>query len=96
MVRVRIKKIIWNDEVIEHIKKHSLTKTEVEEVIKSDVYINEGHSGRKKYTSRMGARIITVIGTIDINKLQIVTARDASSDERQEYYEYEENKKRKI
>jgi len=93
MVRVRIQKIIWDKYNTEHIKKHGVTVEEVEKIIRSDVHIKEGYSGKKILISRVGSRLLAVVGTMKVNKIYVVTARDASSKERQEFYEYEESKK---
>ena len=93
MVIIRIQKIIWDKYNTEHIKKHGVTIDEAESVIKSDVFIKEGHSGKKILIKKVRQRILAVIGTIKTNKIYVVTARDASSKERQDYYEYKKNKK---
>lgn len=92
MVKVRIQKIIWDKYNTEHIKKHGVTVEEVEKVIASDVNISEGHSGKKILVSRIELRLLAVIGSMKGNKIYIVTARDASKEERQKFYEYEQNK----
>ena len=92
MTVVRIQKIIWNKYNAEHIKKHNVSVEEVEKLINEDVLIKEGHSGKKIYIGKVGTRLLSVIGNIDVNKLYIVTARDASGKERQDFYEYEKSK----
>lgn len=93
MVTVRIQKIIWDKYNTEHIKKHDVTVEEVGNIIKSDVFIKEGYLGKKILIGRVGSRLLAVIGTIKINRIYVVTARDASPKERLDYYEYEKNKK---
>lgn len=93
MVVVRIQKIIWDKHNTKHIKKHCVSIEEIETIIKADVFIKEGYSGKKLLIGRVGSRILTVIGTMKINKIYVVTARDASFKERHDFYEYEKNKK---
>lgn len=93
MTVIRIQKIIWDRFNTEHIKKHNVSIEEVEDVIRSDTNIKEGYSGKKIYTSRVGSRLLSVIGIIKGNKFYTVTARDASKKEREDYYNYEKDKK---
>lgn len=92
MVIVRIQKIIWTEEIISHIKKHNVTVKEAEEVITSDSYVLEGHSGKKILVSRVGSRILSVVTEMTGNKLKVKTARDSDKHERQGYYEFEKSK----
>lgn len=91
MARVRIQKIFWGN-TEEHFKKHEVTLKEAENVISSDAYIVEGHSGRKILINRVGKRIIAVAVRMVGNKLYVATARDASEKERKGFYDYEKNK----
>ena len=96
MVKLRFQKIIWNEYVKKHIKKHGVSIEEVEEVIRSDVLIKERYSGRKILAQRIGTRLLAVIVIMSGNKVFVVTARDANDKERQDYYEDEENRKSRI
>lgn len=95
MTSVRIQKIIVSKGIEEHIGKHQVTLEEANEVIHSDVFIIEGHSGRKILVSKVGRRILSVIVEMTGNKLKIKTARDANKIERGGYYEFEKNKQKK-
>lgn len=92
MTIVRIQKIIWNERTREHVSKHRVTLDEAKSVINSDALIIDGHSGKKILVNRTGRRILSIIVKMQGNKLEIVTARDASDKERQGLYEYEKTK----
>lgn len=96
MVIVRIRKIIWAEGIEDHIQKHKISVKEAEQVINADSHILEGHTGRKILVNRVGTRIVSVIVLIVGNKLYVVTARDADSRERKEFYEFEKLKTKKV
>ena len=77
--------IIWNDWNREHIKKHNVSVIEVEKLVDSDFFNNPGHSGRNVLTARVGDRILTVVASFEDEGLYVVTARDASKEERRNY-----------
>ena len=92
MTRIKIKKLTWQGWNIEHIKKHRVSVEEVEEAAKNLVAHKRGYAGRFIAIGRSGTRIIVVI----INREKtgqyfVVTARDASREERRKVYEKEKN-----
>lgn len=89
-------KIIWDKFNLEHIRKHNVSREEVEKLANSQVKISEGYSGRKILTTKVGQRILSVVVNFEDGGIYVITARDASMKERQDYYEYEKNKENKI
>lgn len=90
MTRIIVKQLIWDDVNKEHIKKHDVSKEQVEEVGKNQLAHKKGHSGRYIIIGRSGARILSVvIRRIKTGIYYPVTARDADKDERRRVYEKE-------
>ncbi|MBI2330247.1 hypothetical protein HYU94_02570 [Candidatus Daviesbacteria bacterium] len=90
MTKIVIKKLIWDEYNIEHIKKHEVAQAEVEEVAKNIVGHKQSKLGRYLIIGRTGPRIISVaVSRKAIGIYYPVTARDASKKERKIVYEKE-------
>ncbi|MBI2086056.1 hypothetical protein HYT74_01820 [Candidatus Daviesbacteria bacterium] len=90
MTRIVIRKLIWDDWNVEHIKKHNVIQSEVEEVAKNIVTHRKSKLGRYLIIGRSGSRIISVaISRKEIGVYYPVTARDSARKERRLVYEKE-------
>lgn len=93
MTRIIVRKIIWNEYNLEHIKKHGVSKQEVEETGKNFLYHRRTHTSRYLAIGRVGFRIITlVIKRESVGEYYLVTARDSSKKERRDLYAKENRK----
>ncbi len=91
MTKIIVKYLIFDKYNLEHIKRHNVTREEVEKVIQNLVYHRKAHTDRYLAIGRIGSRIITlVIKRESIGKYYLVTARDASKKERRDLYEKED------
>ncbi len=90
MTRIIIKTLRWDAHNIEHIKKHHVMRSEVEVAAKHVTWHKKAHHGRYLATGRSGARILSiVIRREKETTYYVVTARDASREERRKLYEKE-------
>ena len=90
MTKVIIRELVFDEYNLAHIKKHGVTREEMEEVGKNFLYHRKTHTGRYLAVGRAGLRIITlVIRRESQGKYYVVTARDASKKERRDVYEKE-------
>lgn len=90
MTRIRVKTIFWDNYNIEHIKKHGVTREEVEVAAKKISWHKKTRNKRYLAVGRSGARIISVvIRRREKTTYYLVTARDASKEERKKLYEKE-------
>lgn len=90
MTRVVVRYLIFDKQNLEHIKKHNVSREEIEKVGQSFIYHRKTHTGRYLAVGKVGARIITlVIRRESVGKYYLVTARDASKKERKDLYEKE-------
>lgn len=88
MTRIIVKTLLWDAYNIEHIKKHHVTRSEVEAAANHITWHKRTHHGRYLATGRSGSRILSVIiRRKDKKTYYLVTARDASRDERRKLYE---------
>lgn len=86
----KITKIIWNEWNSKHIRKHNVTKEEVEEAIQRVNAHKKGYSKRIMLLGRSGKRILSiVIAQEENNYYYPITARDADKAERKMLYENE-------
>jgi len=93
MTRIKIKIIVWDLWNLEHIKKHKVEVSEIEEAIKNISYHKRTHKERYLVVGRSGKKIISsVLMRQRLSDYYLVTARDASKKERKRVYE-KENKK---
>jgi len=89
MTRIIVRELIWDEWNLEHIRKHNVSKEEVEQA-KDIIYHRRTYEGKYLATGRSGNRLITIIlRRKDLGKYYVVTARDASSKERKVVYEKE-------
>lgn len=92
MTRIVFKELVWDEYNLEHIKKHKVSKEEVEEA-QEIIYHRRTYGGKYLATGRSGSRLITVIfRRKGLGKYYVITARDASKKERRKVYEIEEKK----
>ncbi len=92
MTRIVVKKLIWDEYNIEHIKKHDIEAREAEEASKDIIVHKKGKRDRYLIIGRCDARIITLIlRRVGLGIYYLVTARDAAKKERQKVYEKEKN-----
>lgn len=90
MTRIKIKEIVWDEWNLEHIKKHNVTREEVEKVAQGFVIHAKAKSGRYALFARVDKRIITVIVKRKSKTIYyVVTARDSTKKERRKVYEKE-------
>ena len=90
MTRIKVKKIIWEKQNIEHIKKHSVTKEEVEIISQNFKYHEKTYGGRYLVVGRSGVRIISIIvRRLGTGTYYVVTARDSDRRERRKLYDKE-------
>ena len=90
MTRIIVKYLVFDKRNLEHIKKHNVTRDEIEKAGKNFIYHRKTHTGRYLAIGRAGVRIITiVIKRVSTTKYYPITARDASKKERQDLYEKE-------
>lgn len=90
MLRIVIKRIIWDEWNLNHIRKHNVSRNEAEEVAANIIVHEKTKKGRYLIIGRTGSRILTVI----INRRKtgiyyLVTARDSAKKERRRVYEKE-------
>lgn len=96
MTRIIVRSLVFDKYNLEHIKKHKVTRSEIEKVGKKFVYHRKTHTGRYLLVGVVGLRMLTlVLKRVSPGKYYLVTARDASKKERKIVYE-KENKNSKI
>ena len=86
---IRINKLIWDDQNVSHIAKHSVTVSEVETGLRDGkIKIRNTHSERFMLYCRAGKRLLSIIVAAEGEEgLYVVTARDMSKKERNFYLE---------
>lgn len=90
MTRIKIKKLIWDEFNVEHIKKHNVTKNEVGEVVKKIITHKKAKKGRYLIIGRIGLRMISVaVSRKGVGVYYPVMARDSAKKERKVVYEKE-------
>lgn len=79
-----IEKIIWNKENIDHIKKHDVTRIEVNQVVKKDYKNQPTYSNRLIIfgKTKKGRMVTVILIEKENNKYLVITARDMSKKER--------------
>lgn len=91
MTRIVIKKLIWDEYNLEHIKKHDVEAAEIEHVARNITGHSKGKKGRYLIFGRIGTRIITiVVRRKEAGIYYPVTARDSAKKERRKVYDKEE------
>lgn len=90
MTRIIVKKLIWDEWNIEHIKKHNVSQNEVEEIAGKIIAHKKAKKGRYLIIGRVGLRILSVaINRKEVGSYYPVTARDSDKKERKIVYEKE-------
>lgn len=90
MTRIVVKKLIWDEYNVDHVKKHNVTVQEVENTAKSSAVHKRAKKGRYLIIGRAGTRILSVV----INRRGVgiyypVSVRDSNKSERRILYEKE-------
>ncbi|MBM4332405.1 MAG: BrnT family toxin [Deltaproteobacteria bacterium] len=86
---MKIERISWDQETVDHIFEHSVTPEEVEQVLFNDVdapVIMRGREGRYlTYGRTNGGRLLFIVWVSRYRRTKIITARDMSKTEKQFY-----------
>ena len=86
---MKIERISWDQETVDHISNHSVSPEEVEGVLFNDItspLIMRGKEGKYlAYGKTNGGRLLLVVWAARYRKTKIVTARDMSKKEKQFY-----------
>jgi len=86
---MKIERISWDQETVDHISNHSVSPEEVEEVLFNDAnspLIMRGKQGRYlAYGKTNGDRFLLVVWAAKYRKTKIITARNMSKKEKQFY-----------
>lgn len=97
MTRIVVKKLVWDEFNLKHIKKHNITPGEVEEIAKSVTAHKKAKKGRYLIIGRSGSRILSmVVVRQGIGIYYPVTARDSDKKERRILYEKEKKQNSRI
>lgn len=90
MVRIIVKKLLWDSSNIEHIEKHKVSKEEAEQAGTQVIAVKVARRGCYLLIGRSGTRIISVVVVRrDTGIYYVVTARDADKKERRRVYDKE-------
>ena len=90
MTRIKIKKLVWDEYNVDHIKKHNVTVLEVEEVAENIITHKKAKKGRYLIMGRAGGRMISVaVSKQEAGVYYPATARDSAKKERKIIYEKE-------
>jgi uncharacterized DUF497 family protein len=88
-VSMRIEKISWDQDSVDHIGMHSISPEEVEEALFNEdetPLILRGREGRYlSYGKTGGGRFLLIVLTVYFRKTRIITARDMTEKEKQHY-----------
>ncbi|RLB95136.1 MAG: BrnT family toxin [Deltaproteobacteria bacterium] len=83
---MKIERISWDQETVDHISNHAVSPEEVEEVLFNDVdspLLMRGKEGRYlSYGKTNGGRLLLVVWVATYRKTKIITARDISKKEK--------------
>ena len=86
---MKIERISWDQETVDHIFKHSVAPEEVEQVLFNDLdapVIMRGREGRYlAYGRTNGGRRLFIVWVSRYRRTKIITARDMSKTEKQFY-----------
>ena len=86
---MKIERISWDQETVDHISNHSVSPEEVEEVLFNDVdppFIMQGKEGKYlAYGRTHGGRQLFIAWASRYKKTKIITARDMTQKERRFY-----------
>jgi uncharacterized protein len=86
---MKIEKIIWDEETINHIARHRVTPEEVEEIFFNEedtpVFFKGKEGKYLAYGQTQSGRYLLVVWAIHYKKTGIITARDLTKKEKQLY-----------
>ena len=86
---MKIERISWDQETVDHISNHSVSPEEVEQALFNDLdtpFIMRGKEGRYlAYGKTNGGRLLLIVWAARYRKTKIITARDMSKKEKQFY-----------
>jgi uncharacterized protein len=86
---VKVEKISWDQETVDHISNHSVSPEEVEEVLFNEEaapHIMRGKEGRHlAYGRTGGGRLLLIVWVLRHRKTRTITARDMNPKERRFY-----------
>ena len=86
---MKIERISWDQETVDHISNHLVSPEEVEEVLFNDMsmpLIMRGKQGKYlTYGKTNGGRFLLVVWAAKYRKTKIISARDMSKKEKQFY-----------
>jgi len=86
---MRIEKISWDEDSVDHIGRHSVSPEEVKEALFNEnetPLILRGREGRYlSYGKTGGGRFLLIVLTVHYRKTRIITARDMTENEKQHY-----------
>ena len=86
---MKIERISWDQETVDHICNHSVSPEEVEEVLFNDVdspIIMRGKEGKYlAYGKTQGGRLLLIVWVSKYKKTKIITARDMTQKEKRFY-----------
>ena len=89
---MRLDELVWDEFNTKHVKKHRVTKTEVEEACENQIYVDKTYARRLLLVGRTSKkRLVSVVLAIaGRNTYYPVTARDSSLGERKKANEKNE------
>jgi uncharacterized DUF497 family protein len=86
---LKIEKILWDQETVDHIANHLVSPEEVEEVLFNDVDTPLIMQGRENkylaYGKTHGGRLLFIVWAVKYRKTKIITARDMTEKEKRFY-----------
>ena len=90
MTKIVLRTLVWNTRNVTHIKKHTVTKKEVENAIQHIIAHRRGYKQRIILIGRSEKRLLSIVVSKEKEgRYYIVTARDADKKERSLVYEKE-------
>ncbi len=88
ITKLKAKDLIWDKWNRKHIQKHDLHPRQVEQILLDKNLIHKPtYGGRILLSGVCGRRLLTVILSLEKKNYYVVSARDASKEERQTYRE---------
>ncbi len=88
MTKIKIDFLVWDEANLNHIKKHFVSKTEIENAVLDFIYHEHTYSGRYLIVGDTGKRILSVVvSRKSLKTYYVVTARSASKKERKKINE---------
>mgnify|MGYP001571552337 CR=1 FL=1 len=90
-IEIELGELQWDEFNVEHIAKHDVSASEVEETCANKIYIDETYGGRYLLVGRtkQGRMVSIVLVNVGKNKYYAVTARDSSRGERRKVHDQE-------